>query len=131
MHYRNPLRLFAALLLVAGLQFGVAPHSVAHGEAAARFGGIVKASQDISFELVAAAKGGAEVYLDDHGELMVTTGITGKMTVIGKEGRKEAPLVADGKRLSASGLNPASGDRVVVVVTLPSQQTISVRYAVP
>ena len=42
-----------------------------------------------------------------------------------------AALKADGKKLVAAGANPASGDRVVVVVVLPSQQTISVRYAIP
>jgi hypothetical protein len=103
----------------------------AHGEAKPRFGGIVKEAQEISFELVAGASGGAQVYMDDHGGLMSTTGITGKLTVIGKSGRQEAPLVADGKKLVAAGVNPGKGDRVVVLVVLPSKQAISVRYAIP
>jgi hypothetical protein len=130
---RNPnrFRFLLSLLVAAGLQLGLASLALAHGDAPARFGGIVKSSQEISFELVAGANGGAQIHMDDHGDLMDTTGITGKLTVIGAAGKKEAALAADGKKLVATGLNPASGDRVVVVVTLPSQKTVSVRYAIP
>ncbi|WP_162314571.1 hypothetical protein [Pseudoxanthomonas yeongjuensis] len=132
MRHRSPFFLVAALLLGAGFQFSAAMPAQAHGEAKARFGGIVKAAQEISFELVSAAPGGAQVYMDDHGELMSTTGITGKMTVIGKSGgKKEAVLTTDGKKLSAAGATPVSGDRVILVVVLPTAQTISVRYAIP
>lgn len=131
MRHLSPRFPLAALLLGVALQFGLIASALAHGEAKARFGGIVKAAQEISFELVPAAPGGAQVYLDDHGELMPTTGITGKLTIVGKGGRKEAKLSADGKKLTAAGASPVSGDRVVLVVVLPSQQTISVRYAIP
>lgn len=132
MRHRSPFFLLAALLLGTGFQLGVAMPAQAHGEAKARFGGIVKAAQEISFELVSAAPGGAQVYMDDHGELMSTKGITGKMTVISKSGgKKEAVLTTDGKKLTAAGATPVSGDRVILVVVLPSAQTISVRYAIP
>ncbi len=132
MRHRSPFFLLAALLLGAAFQLGLAASALAHGEAKPRFGGIVKAAQEISFELVSAAPGGAQVYLDDHGNLMPTKGITGKMTVIGKDGgKKEAALTTDGKKLTAAGLKPAAGDRVILVVVLPSAQTISVRYAIP
>ena len=127
----SPFRSARARLLAVALGLSLSAVAWAHGEAQARFGGIVKAAQEISFELVPAAAGGAEVYLDDHGDLMPTTGITGKLTVVGKSGRKEAALEADGKKLVAPGVNPAAGDKVVLVVVLPSQQTISVRYAIP
>lgn len=132
MRHRSPFFLVAALLLGAGFQFGAAAPAQAHGEAQARFGGIVKAAQEISFELVPTAAGGAQVYMDDHGSLMSTQGITGKMTVISKSGsKKEANLTTDGKKLTAAGAAPVSGDRVILVVVLPSAQTISVRYAIP
>ena len=131
MRNRHPFRFLTTLLMAAGLQLGVASAALAHGDAPARFGGIVKSSQEISFELVSATAGGAEVYMDDHGELMNTTGITGKLTVIAAGGKKEAAVTADGKKLVAPGINPVSGDRVVLVVTLPSQKTVSVRYAIP
>jgi len=118
-------------VLAVALGLSVAAVALAHGEAKPRFGGIVKAAQEISFELVAGAEGGARIYMDDHGELMSTTGITGKLTIVSKSGRKEATLKADGEKLVAEGANPEAGDRVVVVVVLPSQQTISVRYAIP
>lgn len=127
----SPFRSLRARTLAAALGLSLAAAALAHGEAKPRFGGIVKAAQEISFELVPAADGGAQIYMDDHGELMPTTGITGKFTIVGKDGRKEAALKADGEKLVAEGANPASGDRVVVVVVLPSQQTISVRYAIP
>ncbi len=132
MRHRSPFFLLAALLLGGGLHFGVAPSASAHGEAKPRFGGVVKAAQEISFELVYAAPGGAQVYMDDHGNLMSTQGITGKLTVIGKDGgKKEAALTTDGKKLTAPGANPVSGDRAILVVVLPSAQTISVRYLIP
>lgn len=131
MRHRSPFFLLAALLLGVAFQFGLAASALAHGEAKPRFGGIVKAAQEISFELVSAAPGGAQVYMDDHGNLMSTKGITGKMTIVGKSGKKEAALTTDGKKLTAAGLKPASGDRVILVVVLPSAQTISVRYAIP
>lgn len=127
----SPFHSLRARMLAVVLGLTLTTGALAHGEAKPRFGGIVKAAQEISFELVSAADGGAQVYLDDHGELMSTTGITGKLTIVGKDGRKEATLKADGQRLTAEGANPASGDRVVLVVVLPSQQTISVRYAIP
>jgi len=102
----------------------------AHGEAEPRFGGIVKAAQDISFELVADAPGGAQVWLDDHGELMPTTGISGKLTIVNPSGRKETALHSDGEKLTAPDATPVSGDRAILVVVLPSGQTISVRYAI-
>ena len=127
----SPFRSLWVRVLAVALGLSAAAVALAHGEAEARFGGIVKAAQEISFELVAGAEGGAQIYMDDHGELMPTTGVTGKLTIVGKSGRKEAALKSDGKKLVAAGANPASGDRVVVVVVLPSQQTISVRYAIP
>lgn len=127
----SPFRSLWARMLAVALGLSLATAALAHGEAKPRFGGIVKAAQEISFELVPDAAGGAQIYMDDHGELMPTTGITGKLTIVGKGGRKEAALKADGEKLVAEGASPASGDRVVVVVVLPSQQTISVRYAIP
>ena len=132
MSHRSTLFLLAALLLGTGFQFCAAVPAQAHGEAKARFGGIVKAAQEISFELVSAAPGGAQIYMDDHGDLMSTTGITGKLTVIGKSSeKKETTLSTDGKKLTAAGATPVSGDRVILIVVLASQQTISVRYAIP
>ncbi len=131
MRTRSFSSLWAAWTAVALLGLMVASNALAHGEAKPRHGGIVKAAQEISFELVSGAAGGAQIYMDDHGSLMQTKGITGKLTIVGKDGRKEVPLVAEGERLTAKGATPVSGDRVVVVVVLPSQQTVSVRYAIP
>ncbi len=131
MRIRSFSSLWTSLAAAALLSLALVSTALAHGEAKARFGGIVKAAQEISFELVPGASGGAQIYMDDHGSLMPTKGITGKLTIVGKDGRKEAPLVAEGDKLTAKGANPVSGDRVVVVVVLPSQQTISVRYAIP
>jgi len=118
--------LFAVVLSLQCVAF----QASAHGEAEPRFGGIVKAAQDISFELVANAPGGAQVWLDDHGELMPTTGITGKLTIVNPSGRKETALHSDGEKLTAPDAIPVSGDRAILVVVLPSGQTISVRYAI-
>lgn len=130
MQYFSTRPLLARILAIA-LGVSLSAAALAHGEAKPRFGGIVKAAQDVSFELVPAAEGGAQIYLDDHGELMSTTGITGKLTIVGTSGRKDVELTADGKKLAAAGARPQSGDNVVVVVVLPSRKTISVRYVIP
>lgn len=130
MQYISTRPILAKFFAVA-LGLSLSAVVLAHGEAEPRFGGIVKAAQDVSFELVPAAEGGTQVYLDDHGELMPTTGITGKLIIVGKGGRKDVELKADGNKLTAAGARPQSGDNVVVVVVLPSQQTISVRYVIP
>lgn len=120
---------FAALLLGAGLGLAAAP-VLAHGDGKPKHGGIVKSANDLSFELV-SAPAGAEVYIEDHGKTLPTTGITGKLVVLGKSGKSETAVKAGGDKLSAPGAKLASGDKVVLVVTLPNQQVSSVRFAVP
>ncbi|WP_049623484.1 hypothetical protein [Frateuria defendens] len=115
--------LAAACTLAASAAF-------AHGTARPQHGGIVKTANELSFELVPLADG-ADVYLYEEDDPMKPQGFAGKLTLIGADGRHEAPLKVTGDKLSARGLKPASGDRVVVVVTTQAQQATSVRYLLP
>ncbi|WP_454831830.1 hypothetical protein [Pseudoxanthomonas wuyuanensis] len=128
----NPLKsFFTALLVGAGLCLAASLPALAHGDGEPRHGGIVKSANDLSFELVTAAAEGAEIYIDDHGETLPTAGITGKLTVLGKAGKSETAVKPSGGKLVAAGTKLVSGDKAVLVLTLPTQQTVSVRFAIP
>lgn len=124
-------QLFARALLGSALALGLAGGAQAHGDGTAKHGGIVKAANDLSFELASAAEG-ATVYVEDHGEPLATAGFSGKLTVLRGGQKIEMPLLpGKGNDLVAAGVQLAAGDRAVVVLTTPQKQTISVRFAMP
>lgn len=117
--------------LLAAFALAAAPLAFAHGDGVPKHGGVVKSANDLSFELV-AAKGGAEIYIDDHGQPLPTQGFTGKLTVLGTGGKQETALKPTaGDKLVAGGAKLGSGDKAVVVVTSPTGQTTSVRFTLP
>lgn len=128
----SPLKsILIALLVGAGLCLAASMPALAHGDGEPRHGGIVKSANDLSFELVTTAAEGAEIYIDDHGDIMPAAGITGKLTVLGKSGKSETAVKPSGDKLVAPGAKLVSGDKAVLVLTLPTQKTASVRFAIP
>ena len=118
-------------LLGAALLLGLAPAVQAHGDGSAKHGGIVKAANDLSFELAPAAAG-ATVYIEDHGEPLAAAGFSGKLTLL-RGGQKIEKELQPGpaNALVAAGLQLAAGDRAVVVVITPQKRTVAVRFAMP
>lgn len=118
-------------LMGAALVLGFVPAVQAHGDGTPKHGGVVKSANDIGFELASTAAG-ATVYLEDHGEPLAATGFSGKLTVL-RNGQKMEKELQPGKAndLLAAGMQLASGDRAVVVLTTPQKQTVSVRFALP
>ena len=120
-------RFFTVVLAAAAL---TAAPAWAHGDEKARHGGIVQMSGEVKFELV--AKGDtAEVYLDDHGETMPTSKLSGKLTVMSGSAKSEAKLEPVGNdKLIAKGVKLVKGDKVIALVTMEDQKTGSARFVI-
>jgi hypothetical protein len=116
--------LSAALIAVAAL---AAQPVFAHGGAAPKHGGVVRAASDISFELVPTADGAA-LYLEDHGKPMAPTGFSGKLTVLNGADKSEAPLTAAADKLEAKGVKLSKGAKAVATVTTAQKKEITVRF---
>lgn len=120
-------RLLTVFAAAAALAVGVA---WAHGDEAPRHGGVVQMSGEVKFELVAKGDG-AEVYLDDHGQTLPTTKLSGKLTVLSGSGKSEAKLEPAGNdKLVARGVKLQKGDKVIALVTLADKSTSSARFVI-
>ena len=120
-------RLLTLFVMSAALQVGAA---WAHGDEKARHGGLVQMAGEVKFELVASGDT-AELYLDDHGETMPTSKLSGKLTVLSGSAKSEAKLEpASGDKLVAKGVKLAKGDKVVALVTMADKSTSSARFVI-
>lgn len=124
--FRNLTR--TTLILAAALFSGAI---YAHGDAAAKHGGIVKVANDITFELVVKADA-AELYIDDHGAPMSTENLRGKLTVLNGGTKSHFELrPAGGNRLQANGARIEAGAKVVAALTTADgKPAMTVRFAV-
>ena len=104
--------------------------ALAHGDAAAQYGGIVQMVDDQSFELVVRGDSAA-LYLGDHGEKVPTANMTGKLTVLSGTNKSEAKLEpAGGHKLEAKGVKITKGDKVIALITSADKKTTSVRFVI-
>ncbi len=120
------LLLTVVVLGLSALSFNVA---FAHGGGAAKHGGVVATSRDLSFELVGSPDG-AVIYVEDHGKPMAPTGLKGKLTVLNGAEKAEADLVVADDKLEAKGLKLAKGAKVVAALVTPAAKPITVRFTV-
>lgn len=119
-------KLSTLFLLAAALTAGTA---WAHGDGVARHGGIVQMAGELKFELV--AKGDtAELYLDDHGQAVLTAKLSGKLSVLSGGNKSEAKLEPAGDKLVAKGVKLVKGDKVIAIVTMEDKQNSSARFVV-
>lgn len=116
-------------VIVLGLSIISFNATHAHGGAKPKHGGVVQASNDLSFELVATPDG-ASIYVEDHGKPMAPTGMTGKLTILNGTDKSESDLVPAGDRLNAKGIKLQSGSKVVAVVNTAGKKAITVRFAI-
>jgi len=115
--------------VVAASAFG-ANTAFAHGAAKPQHGGIVQASNDLSFELVPGPSG-ATIYVIDHDDAFDTAGTSGKLTALNGAEKTEADLKpAGGNKLEAKGINLAKGAKVVAALTTANKKTITLRFTV-
>ena len=118
--------LTVVILGLSVLSFNAA---LAHGGGKPKHGGVVQTASDLSFELVGSVDG-AVIYVEDHGQPMVPTGLKGKLTVLNGADKSEADLVVVGDKLEAKGVKLAKGAKVVAALVTPSAKAITVRFTV-
>ncbi len=116
----------AALIAVA------APLAHAHAEhGMPQYGGIYGEAGTFQLELVAKNK---EIvfYATLHGEPIATKGASGKVTILGAEGKTEVELHAAGDNKLVAKLKDklASGSKIVATVTMPGKDTANIRYSI-
>ncbi len=116
----------AAVLGLCATGFNAA---LAHSGAKPQHGGIVQTANDLAFELVAQPDG-ATLYVQDHGQAMPPTGMSGKLTVLNGREKSTAELVATGDALQAQGIKIARGAKVVAAIQTAQKKTITVRFSV-
>ena len=105
------------VLCAASLAFGTAQ---GHGNPVANHGGVVQAVGETWLELV-VKDGSVEMYLEDDGDPMESAGVSGKVTLGGKE---VVLAPAGGNKLSGkiAGKAPGSG-KATVILLLSDQKT--------
>lgn len=116
--------LISIVLALSGLGLSSA---WAHGDAKPKHGGVVREVSDLTFELVSDAKGAA-IYVEDHGQPMAPTGMSGKLTVLKGSEKTDYPLVAGADRLEAAGAQLPKGAKAVAVINGAGKKTLTVRY---
>lgn len=116
------------LLMAVAVAAG-ATAAMAHGGAKAKHGGVVATASDLGFELVGTPDG-AVLYVEDHGKPITPTGMTGKLTVLDRGQKSEAPLAVAGDKLEARGVKLAAGAKVVAALSSPAKKAITVRFTV-
>ena len=123
------MKRFLMMMLMTVSIFGWGT-ALAHGDAAAQYGGIVQMVDDQSFELVVRGDSAA-LYLGDHGEKVPTANMTGKLTVLSGTNKSEAKLEpAGGHKLEAKGVKITKGDKVIALITSADKKTTSVRFVI-
>ena len=127
----NTKTFFAALALaVSGAAFAAGDH--AHGDDhKPMHGGIVAATHDMDYELVARPDV-ITLHLRDHGKPASSQGVTAKLTLLSGTEKSEAVLVpaGDGKLEAKGAFKVGPGTKVVALVTLPGKKPANVRFAV-
>ncbi|GAB59350.1 hypothetical protein [Rheinheimera nanhaiensis] len=117
------------LLWVAAALLLLSASVVAHSDAKPQHGGLLQSKYDLNFELVRAADG-VRLYVDDHGEPVATEPLSGKIMLLAKSGKTEAPLTSAGPgQWFAPGLNIADGAKVVVTLTNINNDVMTVRFS--
>lgn len=119
-----------AAMMAFGVALAIGAPVMAH-DSPARHGGIVRSAGDLSFELV-NKEGKVTIHVDDHGKPVTTAGASGTLTVLKGTQKSETTLVAGaGNTLVAKDdVKLEAGNKVMVRVTLPKRQAVSVRFAI-
>lgn len=122
------LKKYACVALITLATLGASP-VLAHGGATAKHGGVVQMASDLSFELVSGPEG-AVIYVEDHGQPLAPTGMSGKLTILTGSEKAEAPLTVAGDKLEAKDIKLSKGSKVVASLKTAQQKVITVRFTV-
>lgn len=121
-------RVLSLLVLLAASLASVV--SLGHGNTKPLHGGVVQLVGEKSFELVVKPDG-AEVYVVDDGEDVVSAGMTGKLTVDVGGTKSEAALQpVGGNKFEAKGVRIPSGAKVAVLLVDANQSKATARFTI-
>lgn len=117
----------AATLTLAGSAFAAGNHQ--HGDDhQPRHGGVVAATKQMDFELV-ARPGTLQLYLRDHGKPADASRASARLTLLSGADKQEVELQPAGGELEASGsFKVGPGTKVVAVVSLAGKPLGSARF---
>lgn len=121
----------AAFLIAAA--HAVTPLAHAHAEhGQPQYGGIYGEAGAFQAELV-IKDAQATLYLSNHGEALSAQGASGKLTVMGTDGKRSSVNLspAAGNQLVAKlESKPAAGSKIIASVVLPGRQPANIRYVI-
>ena len=118
------------VLAVAAPMFGMGV-AWAHGEPAARHGGILTLTEQLAFELVVKVDR-IDLYTYDDDHPVSSERMSGMLTIVNDDGKLEAKLTAAGSNLlRAAKVSASSGSRVIAIVTMPDGNSLAVQFVVP
>ena len=121
-----------ASILTAALVAVASPAAFAHAEhGQPQYGGIYGEAGNFQAELVIKDTQ-ATIYLSNHGDPVSAKGATGKLTILGADGKSEVELkpTADNQLVATLKTKPVKGDKVMATITLPGKKPANVRYAI-
>lgn len=118
-----------SVMAIVGAMTLFSPAALSHSDIKPQHGGVVHSKYDLSFELVREADS-VSLYVNDHGEPLVSDGLTGQLMVLAAGKKSEATLTAAGEgKFTASGMQIPDGAKVVVTLTDKNKEVMTVRYS--
>ena len=111
-------------VLGALLAVSLTASAIAHGSMKPSHGGVVQISGETMVELAKTAKG-VDIYVSEEDEPLPAANFVATLTITpasGEKYRKSMTPLA-GNKFTATGVKPASGDKVVVALTEKASQT--------
>lgn len=122
-----------ATILIAVAAYAVTPLVHAHAEhGMPQHGGIYGEAGTFQAELV-IKDAQATLYLSNHGEALSAQGASGKLIIMGADGKRSSANLAPaaGNQLVAKlEGKPAAGSKIIASVVLPGRQPANIRYAI-
>jgi hypothetical protein len=102
---------------------------MAHGIPAAKHGGQVVVSDEVSYELT-RHQTKAIIYIEDHGKAVRTAKYSGKLTLLRGTEKKEFELRPNGVNGLLADIHVQAGDKLVARLNTTSGNVLSVRFVV-
>lgn len=116
------------ILTVTLLMFSGTTTVFAHGGAEPMHGGLVQIEHDMTFELV-RAENELALYLRDHGEPYLTSGIEASVIVLAKGVKSDAKLTPAGDNKMTAAVQVPDGAKVLVKVKEVGHHAMTVRFS--
>lgn len=122
-----------ASLCIAVAAHVVTPLAHAHAEhGMPQYGGIYGEAGTFQAELV-IRDAQATLYLSNHDETLSAKGASGKLTIMGADGKRSTAVLVPGtgnQLVAKLESKPAAGSKIIASIVLPGRQPANIRYAI-